>query len=625
MNFENIQMVVVRKRSDGSKINIIQINEGNRYEKYECIVCGSDVIPVAPEGKIIGGATAKVTPHFKHLNADKCGTESFTHFWMKTEFIKIGDCFKVITDKENEYICNQIFFEKTIVINGRRYTPDATVLTSCGNTIHFEYNYSNKKKVKDYIDIWKELNNIIIEADMNSILSVFSDSVPTFKALYYEGKCFNLNDEDNAYYRTIGEYKLTKHDENYLESRKIEIENLDNLWEEIRKIKYENKDYSEIGNFIRSITSEEGRKVAIAILSRARCGNSILGNYVTFIKTNIDKRLKLLNLKYSGYLIRYETEVPRLIYDRIFNGVTIKFYIPDNGYDSDIPVISQTYNYNFKDEILSNMLKIRIDTAVKELLSTHTVLLKVLDVFQSNKKVINYKLNYKINTDYIDAIYFEDYRNKHFVLTKSYNCLYDFKKDNPNIFSKIIDKVNKVPLFIKFSTYFNSNSFYICETKDSYEFNEIYSYSNEAINFKFDKFIKQCNIDMSYYLVNNNSKFLPRYNFVSVTSELNALVDKIEEDISNIRKDFINTEYFTKVYEKGENIEIVDLDINKKIYQLLYPIIYLSNKCDHDDALSIKFNKDFTKDESGKTRAWLIKDFISVLNRVGITGINNIK
>ena len=50
----------------------------------------------------------------------------------------------------------------------------------------------------------------------------------------------------------------------------------------------------------------------------------------------------------------------------------------------------------------------------------------------------------------------------------------------------------------------------------------------------------------------------------------------------------------------------------------------MSNKCD-SDTLSIKFNKDFTKDESGKTRAWLIKDFINALNRIGVVEINNIK
>ena len=40
------------------------------------------------------------------------------HFWMKTEFIKIGDRFNVVTDKINEYTCNQILFEVPINIDG---------------------------------------------------------------------------------------------------------------------------------------------------------------------------------------------------------------------------------------------------------------------------------------------------------------------------------------------------------------------------------------------------------------------------------------------------------------------------------------------------------------------------
>jgi hypothetical protein len=503
MNFENIQMVVVRRKNDGVKINISQVNEENRYEEYECIMCGSKVIPVAPEGKIIGGANAKVTPYFKHLNADKCGSESFVHFWVKTEYIKIGDRFKVFTDKENEFICNQIFFEKTIVVDGRKYTPDATILTSCGNTIHFEYNYSNKKNIKNYLETWNKLNQIIIEVDINSILCVFNDLIPTFKALYYEGKCFNLKDDDDFYYKNIGKYKLTQNDKNVLHSREIELEKLDYLWEEIQKIRNEDKDYNEIGNLIRAISSKESRKVAIDILSRAKCGNSILQNYITFIKSNIDKHLKLLNLKYNRYLIKYETEIPRLVYDRIFNGIVIKFYIPDDN----SPEICQIYDYNFKDDILSDSLKQRIDNVVEDLSTTHELLLKVLNILQINNKILNYKLNYKENTDYINAIYFEDYRNKCFVLSRDYYNIEGFKRYNPNSFESLLDE-NTSFITLNYIYMYNKQSFYITETLNSYELNRI---SSNFIRYKFIKFIKQENINMSYFYMD---KFLPRYNFV---------------------------------------------------------------------------------------------------------------
>jgi hypothetical protein len=92
-----------------------------------------------------------------------------------------------------------------------------------------------------------------------------------------------------------------------------------------------------------------------------------------------------------------------------------------------------------------------------------------------------------------------------------------------------------------------------------------------------------------------------------------------------MKENFVDTEYFTKIYnEQEEFVEIIDDKINKKLEQLLYPIIYLSNKND-TDTLSIRFNKEFTKDEIGKLQPWLIKNFINVLERIGITGINNIK
>ena len=614
MNFENIQMAVVRRKSDGSKINISQINEDNRHDEYECIVCGSEVIPVAPNGKIVNGKNAKVTPHFKHLNAEKCGQESFMHFWMKTEFIKIGDRFNVITDKVNEYVCNQILFEVQINIGDRKYIPDATIRTSCGSIIHFEFNYSNSKKIKDYIDRWRNLNNIIVEVNINSMMCVFDNSIPTLKALYYEGKCFNLNDEDKLYYDTIGEYKLTKYDENVLKVIEDEMQNLDWLWDEIRKIKYENKDYNNIPNFIRSISSEEGRKIAIDILSRVKCGNSILHNYVHHIKSNIDKKLKLLNLKHNGYLIKYETKIPRLIYDRIFDGIIIEFYVLDN----DEPEIYQTYNYNFRDEILSENLKHRIDNEVKRLLLSNDLLLHILEVLKLNNKIVDYKLHYKESTDYIDSIYFEDYRNKKYVI---YDYGYYHHNETivnfKNIFGNIIDdNTICINLHIK---YFNNINFLIIENEDSYNF------TNKApVNYIFNKLFKQKEINLTYFKIDNTFKFLPRYNFVNKTDELLEVINKIDYFLNYYKDNCINSDDYLKVYNK-KGIEITDVEINKEIEKLLYPMIYLSNEC-KNESLDIVLNKNFTKESlNSKTQGWLINDFIEILNYFSNVEINNIK
>jgi len=611
LNFENIQMAVVRRKSDGSKINISQINEDNRHDEYKCIVCGSEVIPVAPNGKIINGSNAKVTPHFKHLNADKCGQESFQHFWMKTEFIKIGDKFNIITDKTTEYICNQILFEVPIDIDDRKYIPDATIKTSCGSIIHFEFNYSNKKKIKDYIDRWRKLNHIIIEVNINSMMCVFDNSIPTFKALYYEGKCFNLNnDEDKLYYNTIGEYKLTEYDKDVLEVREKEIEKLDWLWDEIRRIKYENKDYNDIGDLIRSISSEEGRIIAIDILSKIKCGGSILQNYVNHIKSNIDKRLILLNLKHNGYLIKYETKIPRLIYDRIFNGLIIEFYVLDNNY----PEIYQTYNYGFKEDILSDNLKLRIDNSIKNLQFSNNLLLHILEVLNINNKIINYKLHYKESTDYIDTIYFEDYRNKKYVIYNYYKTIKDFK----DIFGNLInDNTYCINLFSKlYKNYLNNDlDIFVIETENSFDF-----INKLPIKYKYDKLFIQDEINLTYLKIDKTFRFLPRYNFIEKIDELKNLQHKIIDFLDN----YINKEHYLKIYKEEYIFEITNSEINNKIKQLLYPMIYISNKCENK-FLNIVFNKDFTNDIDGSTRPWLIKDFIEMLNYFTDVKINNIK
>lgn len=268
-------------------------------------------------------------------------------------------------------------------------------------------------------------------------------------------------------------------------------------------------------------------------------------------------------------------------------------------------------------------------STIKKLSTTHDVLLKILNVLQLNNKIINFKLNYKKNTDYIDSIYFKDYRNKCFVLSKEYYYLdYNlgkFKLDNPDVFCDLIDE-NTFFIDLRGLGLFYSQiyPFYINETTDTYELKNISYYRNEFIKYKFNKYIKQENINISYCRIDNSFKFLPRYNFVNITSELKELIEKIDESIDNIRSNFIDTDYFIKVYKEDEILEITDNEINKKLEQLLFPITYLSNKCDFD-TLSIKLNKDFTKDKLGKTRGWLIKDFIEVLERLGAIEINNIE
>lgn len=608
LNFENVQMAVAIRESDNMKIDIGNITEKNRYEDYKCVVCGSKVIPVAPDGKRTDGNNAKVTPHFKHFDAESCGRESFEHFWCKTEFIKIGDKFKIITDKENEFTCSQIQFETPIDIDGKKYIPDATITTSCGSIIHFEYGYSNTKKIKDYIDIWSKLNNIIVEVDLKSISGVFyyDNFIPTFNALYYKGKCFNLNTEDEIYYKTIGEYKLTKYDKKILEIRKDKVEALDWLWDEIKTIKYNNKDYDGIGDILHSIDDDETRSIAIDMLSKIKCGNSILNNYISYLKDKLERRMKLFNLKHDGYLIKYKIKVPKLIYDRIFKGLLICLYSP-YGHETKY----QTYDLKFsKHDILNNTeIKKSIEYCTHQIKKENNLLLKALKILQDNEKVIEYKLHYKIRTDYIDAIYFKDYRGYDFILHCS--LLTNELDIINNDFNNII-KEN--------SGFIEYNNYILIETNNSYRSNRSNCYID--VHYDFDNLLLQKEINLSY-LFDEEYTYLPKYDFVKVTSDLIELKHKVDtytnEFISNIDENI--------VYKDSQKFRISDKGINKKLKQVLYPMIYISNNS-KNDCLNIRLNKDFTKGSDGRTQGWLIKDFIKVLEDIGICDdivINNIK
>jgi len=50
--------------------------------------------------------------------------------------------------EKRKYICEEVLTEQTYYVGNKIYRPDVTILTKCGNTIYFEMEYSNKKKLK---------------------------------------------------------------------------------------------------------------------------------------------------------------------------------------------------------------------------------------------------------------------------------------------------------------------------------------------------------------------------------------------------------------------------------------------------------------------------------------------
>lgn len=319
MNFDNVSLWF-GKDEENNIVTISEVDKSNN-KQYYCPICGSEII--ARQGEINSWC-------FAHIDKSLCTMESMVHFWFKNKLIVEGTKFIINSDKAREYVCKDILVEETYDVGDKKYRPDITVITESGETIYFEIKYSNKKKLEDYINIWNSLGNIVVEVDSKSMMASNNKTLPTFDALYYNGKCYHINDlEDDIYYNTIGKRKHILR--NYLtESSRNELGKLDWLWKEIKKYKTGDVNIEDISLLIRQIDEKDGRDVVISILRKSFC-NNIVKDYVEFYKLKINKSLEPIDFNCNGALIHYSIKVPHFIYDRVYNtGFTIEFYTSKN-------------------------------------------------------------------------------------------------------------------------------------------------------------------------------------------------------------------------------------------------------------------------------------------------------
>ena len=144
--------------------------------------------------------------------------------------------------------------------------------------------FSNEKKLKDYIDIWLELKNIVVEVDIKSLLS--KDKLPTFKALFYDGKCFNVKkrSDDGKYHDAIGRHKediLSKVDK-INDKLKERLKKLDWFWNDVLNYKKGEKDIEYMVDLIDSIDDED-KDVIFNILKKPKCVE-LYSNYNSYQK-----------------------------------------------------------------------------------------------------------------------------------------------------------------------------------------------------------------------------------------------------------------------------------------------------------------------------------------------------
>lgn len=263
---------------------IVSIVDSNNENTYTCPICSGKVIPKAVESK-------KVTPHYAHVDVDKCNSESMLHWWFKHKFIERGYTFKIKTDEEIEFTCKDLDIEVTFQLESGTYRPDLVIYTECGQEVVFEMANSNKKKVQDYIDRWIELDRIVVEVDIKSLQN--ENNVKVLNALYYKGKCFNFNKRDGGYYNTIGKLK-----EEMKSSGEYDIElvkKLDWFWNEI--VKYNNSEIR-LNNLIKRInkfSSSNEKDVIDKLLKSKSCGK-FYKDYKEYIRKNSPLKVKYKEL-----------------------------------------------------------------------------------------------------------------------------------------------------------------------------------------------------------------------------------------------------------------------------------------------------------------------------------------
>ncbi len=212
--------------------DIVTINNSEKLSNksvYRCPLCGSQVIAKA------FGEDSKVSAHFAHLDKSKCAGEHMIHWWFKNKLIEEGQTFKIKTDCIGEYICSEILVESRVETSFGNYIPDLTVKTKCGKTIYFEMNYSNKKNVSNYLDMWIELGNIVVEVDVKDIMS--DDRECLGKSIYYKDMIMEKKNYKKPYKSTVYKMEILNSED---ENKYDRIKKFDWMLLEIAKYKKDN-------------------------------------------------------------------------------------------------------------------------------------------------------------------------------------------------------------------------------------------------------------------------------------------------------------------------------------------------------------------------------------------------
>ena len=455
MSYENVRLWFARDEN-GEIVTIDEVKE--IHNTYNCPVCGSSLLPKATESK-------KVTPHFAHIDASKCNSEHFIHWWYKNKLIQPGDEFKIVTDKEIKYICKEILVEQSYPTSFGEYRPDVTVITDTGETIYFEMAFSNKKKIKDYLDIWLEVNHIVVEVNIKDLIGM--TALPTFKSLFHKGKCFNLKQNDH-YYNYIGKYKERICEEGISEDTKERLRNLNWFWIEVFNYRKGTRDIDYMTNLIDSVSNKD-IEIVEEVLNKKMC-ITLYRNYLEHknekLWTNIKHEvLTHYGEEYLSYIkepyVQHERYFGTNSYLEVYHEDERCYYVSNLKYkkvDEVCQSVLQTLKRNCDYKIIHRKLEIYddklnvIDKQIAQIINDE-------EIFMNLKE--HYSVEYYMANRYISPSRILDYDLD--VLKAEFKLIYNNYEtaacktiaihDNANIYKLVLDVKN---VFMEFINNINS-------------------------------------------------------------------------------------------------------------------------------------------------------------------------
>lgn len=514
MGFENINLWFA-KDSNNKTVLAKDITKSIKHKNYICPICNSCVIPKTGD---------VMTWHFAHKDASKCNSETMIHWWVKNELIKIGDKFKVnIEGKIIEYVCKELKIEQKYETSKGIYKPDITIITTSDEIIYVEIEHTNKKKLKNFINIWEELNHTVVEVKTGDIIN--GNKIEYMKAIWYEGK---------EYYEQLKELRsvCNKEKEKY-KFTKEQVDKIDWLISDICKYNNGRININQLSDEIQAIENEDERDLVVNIIKNKKCG-TVLDDYVKYNRNKVEKELKNYNEDY-----KFECNITRFIYDRIFYGCDIEMFYKNHYCGKGF------CNYNF--ESFENVLNSNFNKC-KILYG------KLKDLILKNlPRCTNVKY---LNNSYGESIYFLNTYIKLENESIAYNT----------VNSLIRTELDKNMIFNKKLKTFKENKTWLNEIEN---INFKYSEKDDIICIyrKFDNFL--ISIDnrlMSNLEILNTKKIITnRINSFEIREEL---VNKLKCVINKLNDSDLKFTYpIVKIDNKNyDNLE-VSIDImNKEVY-----------------------------------------------------------